>query len=54
MRESNWPERSERTSDSCYVNLHIRLVKNKFPIKLRISLEIGSSELPLVGYKFIF
>ena len=54
MRESNWPERPERTSDSGYVNLHIRLVKNKFPIKLRIPLEICSSELPLAGHKFIF
>ena len=43
-----------RTSDSCYVNLPIKLVKIKILIYPQISLVICSSQLLRTGYKFAF
>ena len=44
----------KRTSDSCNVNLPIKLVKIKFLRYPRIPIEICSPQLPLAGYNFIF
>ena len=46
--------RLERTSDSCNVNLPLKLVKIEFLVYPRISLEISCFQPPITGYEFIF
>ena len=43
-----------RTSDSCNVNLPIKVVKDELLVYFKISTEMFSSELPIIGTKTIF